>query len=228
LDNQTKIKYKVEHRDVKHPRLEFKDTTLLIILPHEIKDPKEILERRKNWIKKKWKIIQEATKDIEKPEGFTILGEHYKIENTNTPKPIIDHKEKTIKIDKNNKKHIKIIKQKLRKTPKQKINEIIEKYSEKIGTKPNKIIIREQKTKWGSCSNKKNISLNLKLICLPTELIKYITLHELLHLKEKRHTPAFKEIMKKEFPNHKEIEKKLLKYWFYTEKLLNNLEDINS
>ena len=40
------ISYEVEHRDVKYPRLEFKGLTLLVILPHEIDDATEILEKR--------------------------------------------------------------------------------------------------------------------------------------------------------------------------------------
>lgn len=55
----------------------------------------------------------------------------------------------------------------------------------------NKISIREQKTRWGSCSPKNNISLNLKLNKLPDRIIDYVILHEFVHTRIKNHRKAF-------------------------------------
>ena len=55
----------------------------------------------------------------------------------------------------------------------------------------NKVYIRNQKTRWGSCSHKNNISLNVKLILLPTELIDYVILHELVHTRIHNHSRNF-------------------------------------
>ena len=55
----------------------------------------------------------------------------------------------------------------------------------------NKVIIRNQKTRWGSCSHKNNISLNMKLVLLPEELIDYVILHELVHTRKKNHSKGF-------------------------------------
>jgi len=104
-----------------------------------------------------------------------------------------------------------------------KIKPIIEEYVKKYGVHPNKIIIRRQQTKWGSCSDRKNISLNLKLVCLPEEVIRYIILHEMTHLKYKRHNQTFWQIINQEFPNYKEQEQKLLEYWFATELFFKDL-----
>ena len=54
-----------------------------------------------------------------------------------------------------------------------------------------KVSIRNQKTRWGSCSADNNISLNIKLICLPKDLRDYVILHELAHTKIKNHSPSF-------------------------------------
>jgi hypothetical protein len=55
----------------------------------------------------------------------------------------------------------------------------------------NRVSIRNQKTKWGSCSAKNNISLNINLVRLPDELRDYVILHELVHTRIKNHSRKF-------------------------------------
>jgi len=55
----------------------------------------------------------------------------------------------------------------------------------------NRVITRNQKTRWGSCSHKNNISLNMKLVLLPDELVDYVILHELVHTRKKNHSKGF-------------------------------------
>jgi len=55
----------------------------------------------------------------------------------------------------------------------------------------NRVTFRSQRTRWGSCSVKNNISLNIRLFTLPLELIDYVLLHELVHLEIKNHSSSF-------------------------------------
>ncbi len=55
----------------------------------------------------------------------------------------------------------------------------------------NRVFIRNQKTRWGSCSRKNNISLNMKIMRLPEELTDYVILHELAHIRFKNHSNGF-------------------------------------
>lgn len=217
------IPYRVEHRNVKYPRLEFKDLQLLIILPRNMKDPTEIIARRKAWIEKKWNQIQEAIKNSSEAEDFMIFGEKYTIENADVNKPTIDHTQKKITLNPENPKHTKQIIGQLKKLLKRKLEEIIGEYSAKTGFKPEKIAIRRQRTKWGSCSSSGNISLNLKLVCLPEETIRYIVHHEITHLKHRKHNRVFWQTISQEYPNYRQMEKELLTQWFKTEKLIQNL-----
>jgi predicted metal-dependent hydrolase len=67
----------------------------------------------------------------------------------------------------------------------------VEKASARFGLTYNRIIIRSQKTRWGSCSRKGNLSFNWKLIMAPEPIIDYVIIHELAHLKEMNHTKRF-------------------------------------
>ena len=59
------------------------------------------------------------------------------------------------------------------------------------GFKYNRASVRNQRTRWGSCSHKNNISLNVKLVLLPKELIDYVMLHELVHTRIHNHSKKF-------------------------------------
>jgi len=61
----------------------------------------------------------------------------------------------------------------------------------KYGFSYNRVFIRNQKTRWGSCSGHNNISLNINLVRLPQELQDYVLLHELVHTKIKNHSQKF-------------------------------------
>lgn len=67
----------------------------------------------------------------------------------------------------------------------------------------NKVTFRQQKTRWGSCSAKNNISLNLRLASLPDELSDYVILHELVHVRIKNHSALFWQELQRLLPDAK-------------------------
>lgn len=60
-----------------------------------------------------------------------------------------------------------------------------------VGVAPPPIAIKEMRSRWGSCSAKGRISLHWGLVLLPLELVDYVVVHELVHLRELHHQPAF-------------------------------------
>ena len=78
----------------------------------------------------------------------------------------------------------------------------------------NRISIRKQKTRWGSCSSKDNINLNMNLLHLPPELMDYVLLHELVHTKVKNHSNDFWDELETVVPNARIIDRKLKDYQY--------------
>ena len=75
----------------------------------------------------------------------------------------------------------------------------------------NKICIRNQKTRWGSCSSRQNLNLNYRILFLHRDLRDYIIVHEICHLKELNHSQNFWSLVRKTFPNYLEIRRELRK-----------------
>ena len=86
------------------------------------------------------------------------------------------------------------------------------KLSRRHGFSYNKVFVRNQKTRWGSCSADNNISLNVNLIRLPTELMDYTILHELVHTRIKDHGPGFWAELEKYVDRPRVVDERLNQY----------------
>jgi len=85
-------------------------------------------------------------------------------------------------------------------------------WAERMNVTYNAIFVRNQKTRWGSCSRRQNISLNLRIIMAPFEVVEYIIIHELAHLKEMNHSKRFWQVVGDFCPDYKKHLAWLKKY----------------
>ncbi|MBN2280213.1 MAG: M48 family metallopeptidase [Candidatus Marinimicrobia bacterium] len=85
-------------------------------------------------------------------------------------------------------------------------------FAHKHGLKIRSISIKNAKTRWGSCSSKSNINLNLNLMKLPNQLIDYVILHELAHLKHPNHSAEFWQFLGTMIDNPKKHDSELKNY----------------
>ena len=87
------------------------------------------------------------------------------------------------------------------------IPERVEYFAKVIGVTYGKITVRNQKTRWGSCSTKGNLNFNCLLMLAPPEVLDYVVVHELCHRKQMNHSKAFWLEVEKVLPNYKEVRK---------------------
>lgn len=82
-------------------------------------------------------------------------------------------------------------------------------YADRMQVTYGRISIREQKTRWGSCSSKGNLNFNWKLVLLAPELLDYVVVHELAHRREMNHSKDFWKIVEAELPDYRERRRRL-------------------
>ncbi len=92
------------------------------------------------------------------------------------------------------------------------IGEKVKKFAPLCRVFPEKININSAATRWGSCSGKKTLSFTWKLVQCPEELIDYVVVHELCHLKEMNHSPRFWAEVSAVMPDHARRRAELKKF----------------
>lgn len=96
----------------------------------------------------------------------------------------------------------------------------LEKVSKQTQLSYNRVAIRRQKTRWGSCSSKRNINLNDKLLFVPKDLVHYVLVHELCHTIHLNHSPQFWALVQEKEPNYRVLDKELRTAWRYVPRWL--------
>jgi len=81
--------------------------------------------------------------------------------------------------------------------------ERVKMWAERIGVSYQNIFVKNQKTRWGSCSKRQNLNLNMRIIMAPLEVVDYLLVHELSHLKEMNHSKRFWSLVEHYCPGYK-------------------------
>jgi len=89
---------------------------------------------------------------------------------------------------------------------------LIDLYSDRMQLFPGKVSFRKAKKRWGSCSNSNAISFNYMMMKLPDNVIEYIVVHELAHIRYKHHQKNFWDLVEFTLPGYRQQEKELKNY----------------
>lgn len=173
-------------------------------------DPHEFIKERKDWLLKNYEELQEVLAEFpdrkfEDGESFPYLGEDHEIVYSDIEKPQV--KKGEIRLPREDIKSSSadsVLEDFLRERAREEIHEVIENYIDQITGTYNKVYIRNQKTKWGSCSSKRNLSFNFRLIMAPPEVLEYVVVHELVHLEVPRHCTDFRRKLSELLPGYQE------------------------
>lgn len=92
------------------------------------------------------------------------------------------------------------------------IGQRVQEYAKLMNVSYNRISIREQSTRWGSCSAKGNLNFNWKLLYMPPRVLDYVVVHELAHRFEMNHSERFWAVVARFMPDYQEQRRKLRSY----------------
>jgi len=210
-----KIEYKtIQSGDASTPRIDVDMKGIRVVIPEEDEtNPQEMIRNNAHWVldkndkyEKYWKKAH--VRLFEEGEEFPYLG---------LPLPLhVEEVEESKFTDSriilsSSKVDNKSIKEELEQLYRQEAREIltdkVEQYVGELGVTYNKVMIWNQRTRWASCSPKKNLSFNWRLIMAPEKIIDYVVVHELVHLLEKNHTKEFWNTVQEYIPNYEDKSK---------------------
>ena len=198
-----------ESKRAKHVRLKMTvQEGLVVVVPHGFKKSQlpAILQHHTSWIAKAEKRVQ-SLRELEQSHSsavtfpdrlnFRSVGEQWNIsyqQNGNSRIKLTETSSSNLKLA-GDVSDWPTCKAALRKWTARKAREQLVPWlrmlSEVVDLPFNEVSIRNQRTRWGSCSGRNNISLNLKLLFLPSRLVRYVLLHELCHTIHLHHSDKF-------------------------------------
>lgn len=202
----------LERRKTRHVRLRVTspnsvEVTIPWLLPK--KYAFDFIQKKKSWIEKKQRLCAEKEK-----RAFSFLGRTYQpIPSPEIPLGVVRFSGKIVNIGAKNISEAaryfeKFLKQEAKRTLKNEIMLLSKKHNFPF----HRLFLRAQKSRWGSCSSLKNISLNVHLLKLRQELREYVIIHELCHTKELNHSKRFWRLVEQHCPDYKNLRQELHLY----------------
>lgn len=145
-------------------------------------DAKALIAKKQNWIEKHLRNLEQ--KELSN-EHFYYLGK--KQETSNVDDVDLFYKARALEM----------------------MPQLVDKHAKRMQLFPSALKFRKNKTRFGSCSAKNSISLNILLMKYPLEVIEYVIIHELAHIKHKNHSRKFWGLVEEYCPDYKRLDKAL-------------------
>ncbi len=182
-----------------------------------LKDAVRFVEEQRVWIYKQWKKMEKQRVKFEhvmqpllEKSTLTYLGKEYQlvveVGNRHWP-PVAIEDDLIVVYCVKAELAEKILERWYRQQAKAVISGAIEVYRERMGVKYDSLSIKDQKTRWGSCSSQGNLNFSWRLILAPKAVLDYVVVHELAHLREMNHSERFWRVVENILPEYRLCEK---------------------
>jgi predicted metal-dependent hydrolase len=225
--NGQNITYTIRHSfRARYVRLVIRPATgLTVTIPssYTVERVPDIIRAKSGWILKKLAEYSQNRPPVYKEElrsgdEVPYLGRYLKLELQTTADnhTFLDRERGTLVINPgpDNQHTIDALRTWYRAQAEEIITEKVGKLSGVVGVTFSKLIIRGQKTIWGSCSRKKTLSFNWKLVTAPESVMEYVIIHELVHLKAMNHGKTFWKLVELHCPQWREHKRWLKEHGF--------------
>jgi predicted metal-dependent hydrolase len=189
-----------------------RDGSISVLAPKEWSKPQieEVLERKRPWIYRglaEWEDLNAArvTREFVSGEGFLYLGRTYRLR-------IIEKQSKPLQLKEgyfylradSAESAFEAFKEFYRTKAQPKLEDRVAYYQAKLGVTPGVVRVMELKNRWASCSADGSLNFHWKCMMAPLNIIDYVVVHELVHLKHKNHTDTFWRLVDKVMPDYRE------------------------
>ncbi|ESP88374.1 M48 family metallopeptidase [Candidatus Halobonum tyrrellensis] len=206
------IDYEVRRsEDATQPRIDVDIHGVAVVLPAESDiDPQELVEDNARWILKQWRQYQDhreqaPSRRFEPGETFLYRGDDRQIEVKDVDKSHVEPETFALAADAVEEEGIQDTLESLyRRKARLVFKSRIDHYADEMSVEPGKLELRNQRTRWASCSPQRTLSFNWRLVMAPDDVIDYVVVHELAHLREKNHTRRFWNLVQKHDPKYEE------------------------
>ncbi len=206
------VAYEVRQSDeATQPRIDVDLHGVRVILPEDsTAAPEELLKENAVWVlekKRKYDRYREQIPDRQFKQGerFPFLGEQYEI--VVEQRPASQVVENAFRLAKHHVEQTSI-KRALEALYRRKARELFEDradhFASEMEVEYDKIEVRNQRTKWGSCSTTGTLGLNWRLMMAPSDVVDYVVIHEVAHLQEQNHTDEFWSLVAEYAPGYQE------------------------
>jgi predicted metal-dependent hydrolase len=183
---------------------------LEVILPRgcQLKDAEDFILKKQVWVKKhlnKKAVEPEYLflgKQIQVKEYYHLFNKKHKITYKDGVLEIISPEQSSVTVP-------ELYNAWLRHSAQKYLSSRVRELAGRPGFRVNRISVRGQKTRWGSCSSGGNLSFNYRLMRHRHEVIDYVIIHELCHLKEMNHSEKFWKLVQAFCPDYKKLRKEL-------------------
>ena len=206
------VEYEVQHSsEATEPRIDVDIHGVTVVLPEsENARPSRLLKENAAWVvdqQRKYDTYREQVPDrtFEAGECFPFLGQDRELVIEPRRKHEVD--EDSIRLRKSavEQSSVKrVLENFYRSRARDYLTDRTDHYAERMCVEYQKLELRNQRTRWGSCSTGGTISLNWRLIMAPPDVVDYLVVHELAHLTEQHHGREFWQLVGEHIPDYKE------------------------